>query len=84
MKSIEHSAETQGYVSGTRVRWNYWSDRRESGWQYGTIVRGPFRMFTEIGYTVLRDAIPQAGIPSFEGDMSSKLLEPVPKACPDK
>lgn len=68
------------YAAGDRVRWNYWTDRRESGWHYGTIIDGPFAMFGEVGYKIRHDADPANGIREYESISNAKLLEYAP--CP--
>lgn len=38
-----------------RVKWNYWTDRRDSGWFFGTVIDGPIRMNGILCYQIKYD-----------------------------
>jgi len=57
------------FKPGDKVRWNYWVDRRESGWHYGIVESGPESMHGTVGYQV-RDSMYLSWI-------NAELLEPV-------
>jgi len=60
---------TPQFKPGDRVRWNYWTDRRESGWHYGTVESKPTLMYGAIGYQVHGS--------TYSSWMNAELLEPV-------
>ena len=56
------------FKPGDKVRWNYWVDRRESGWHYGIVESGPEPVPGSWAYKVRS---------SFVSWINAELLEPV-------
>jgi len=57
------------HAVGDRVRWNFWTDKRESGWRYGTIKSGPILCSGVLVYEVRHEA-------GYATLMAACLLEP--------
>lgn len=58
------------FAVGERIRINFWVDRRESGWQYGTVTGEPVNCYGTIAQKVQWD-----GPNGYESLMANSLFE---------
>lgn len=64
--------DIRNFVVGERIRINFWVDRRESGWKYGTVTGEPVNCYGVIAQKVRWD-----GPNSYESIMATSLFESV-------
>lgn len=64
------------FAKGDRVRWNYWTDERPTGWHYGTVESEPFAFNGAIAVKVLNDGDPDKGIPKHSSFTNVDWLQP--------
>lgn len=64
--------DIRNFVVGERIRINFWVDRRESGWKYGTVTGEPMNCYGVIAQKVRWD-----GPNSYESIMATSLFESV-------
>lgn len=60
------------FAVGERIRINFWVDRRESGWRYGTVISEPVNCYGAVAQKVQWD-----GPNGYESLIANSLFERV-------
>ena len=76
---MQETGKPDTFRTGDRVTWNYWTDRRDSGWMFGRVINGPAWFNGILAYEVETD---ESG--PFPAWKAAILLERVPVSRDDQ